>query len=333
MFAAQGVAAHAGVMECLRRAMLSDMPEALAIKLRASAVQMNRMFSGIVRDLERLQSNPLPLRPVPPSSTGPGAPPQGPNAPDAPQAVPAPDDAPRMDAAGEKPRAKRTRSGFAKAVSTARAAPAPDALNAAATQYPLPSHALDADELDDEGPEDIEIRPDGTPGTMAAYAPKPLPEVYVPGEPAIMIALATRPRPWRMVNVPASLAEPDQGTAGDDENLPLPVELPADPAAESQAARIGRGDERGPLDLRERIFTGDALARFASARFDPDAPVEQINFDDDNSTVELELISTGGDPAAEAERAALIAAHPEGKPIATFRYGSKKPADDASEDP
>ncbi len=48
--------------------------------------------------------------------------------------------------------------------------------------------------------------------------------------------------------------------------------------------------------------------------------------------VELELISTGGDPEAEAERAAMIAAHPEGKPIATFRYGSKiapkDPADD-----
>ena len=41
--------------------------------------------------------------------------------------------------------------------------------------------------------------------------------------------------------------------------------------------------------------------------------------------MELELISTGGDPAAEAEQAAMMAAHPEGKPIVTFRHGTKLP--------
>jgi hypothetical protein len=43
--------------------------------------------------------------------------------------------------------------------------------------------------------------------------------------------------------------------------------------------------------------------------------------------VDLELISTGGDPAAEAEQAAMMAAHPEGKPIVTFHHGTKLPPD------
>jgi len=48
--------------------------------------------------------------------------------------------------------------------------------------------------------------------------------------------------------------------------------------------------------------------------------------------VELELISAGGDPEEEARRAAMIAAHPEGKPIVTFRYGGKKPPGEPPED-
>jgi len=48
--------------------------------------------------------------------------------------------------------------------------------------------------------------------------------------------------------------------------------------------------------------------------------------------VELELISTGGDPEAEARRAAMMAAHPEGKPIVTIRHGSKKPPDKPPKD-
>ena len=83
---------------------------------------------------------------------------------------------------------------------------------------------------------------------------------------------------------------------------------------------------RGPLDLREPLFSGDALARFASARLDPNAPVEPLCFEDEDSIVELELISTGGDPEAEAERLATMAAHPEGKAIVTFRHGSNSPA-------
>jgi hypothetical protein len=152
---------------------------------------------------------------------------------------------------------------------------------------------------EDDAPEDVEIRPDGTPGSLAAYAPKVPEEEYVEQIPAIMRALATRPKPWRMVKVPGVLVEP---TA------------------------------RGPLDLRERIFTGDALARFASARFDPDAPVEKLTFDDDDALVELELISTGGDKAAEEKRAAMVAVNPEGKPAVTYRYGRttlpKKPPEE-----
>ena len=61
-----------------------------------------------------------------------------------------------------------------------------------------------------ELPEDIETRPDGTPGSLAGYLPKPPVVPYVPCEPAIMIALATRPKPWRMVNVPADQPPPDR---------------------------------------------------------------------------------------------------------------------------
>ena len=65
MMAAQAVGMHAAIMECLRRAMHTDTAEAVAIKLRANVVQLNRGFSLIVRDLERRQSKPLPERPKP----------------------------------------------------------------------------------------------------------------------------------------------------------------------------------------------------------------------------------------------------------------------------
>ncbi len=123
-----------------------------------------------------------------------------------------------------------------------------------------------------------------------------------------MVALATRPKPWRMVNVP------------DDQ------EHPADPNPPPPDA------PRGPVDPQERIFTGDALARFAATRLDPNAPIEPLRFDDDYSLVELELISTGGDPSAEAEKAALMAAHPEGKPIVTLQYGTKPGAPNQKQD-
>jgi hypothetical protein len=129
-----------------------------------------------------------------------------------------------------------------------------------------------------------------------------------------MVALATRPKPWRMVNVPKDQAPAE--TAPDTNRPAAAMQEPERPA------------QRGPVDLRERIFTGDALARFAATRLDPDAPVEPMQFDSNVAEVELELISTGGDPSAEAERAAMMAVHPEGKPIVTFRYGTQPPPSD-----
>jgi hypothetical protein len=83
----------------------------------------------------------------------------------------------------------------------------------------------------------------------------------------------------------------------------------------------------------EKVFSGDALARFASTRLDPDAPVEPCRFEREDAVVELELISTGGDPAAEARQAAMMAAHPEGKPFVTFRYGTRSPLPNGSDKP
>jgi hypothetical protein len=259
MLAAQGVAFHAAIMDSLGRAMRADTPLAMVVKLRASATQMNRGFSLILRDLERRQSKPLPKRPEPPASGDP--PPSGP-----PPAGVRHDIEPCDDLAA-------------------------------------------LDDIPDR-PEDIEVRPDGTPGSLSAYAPKPPPEpVYIPREAPIMMALATRPKPWRQVN------------AANDHAEDTPEQQPPDqqPAAEATGPR----SMRGPLNRIESGLGGDALARFASARLDPNAPVEPLCFEHEDSLVELELISTGGDPEAEAERAAMIAAHPEGKPIVTFRYGSK----------
>ncbi len=83
--------------------------------------------------------------------------------------------------------------------------------------------------------------------------------------------------------------------------------------------------------MTERVFSGDSLSRFASARFDPDAPEPPPRFEDEDSVVELEMISTGGDPEAEAHRDAMIAAHPEGKPIVVFRHGTGPPAADGAD--
>jgi hypothetical protein len=162
-------------------------------------------------------------------------------------------------------------------------------------------------------PEDIDTRPDGTPGSLAAYAPKPSKEVFIPKEAAINVALATRPKPWRLVDQP-------QGHA---------AEAASPPADAGQSRpKINGAIPRGPLDLTEKIFSGDALSRFASSRLDLDAPIEPLNFDNDDSVVELELVSTGGDPELEARRAEMQAAHPEGKPVVTLRYGGKKPPDE-----
>jgi hypothetical protein len=282
MLAAQGVGLHCSIMDTLRRAMLSNQPELVAIKLRSNAAQMSRAFSNTLRDMERRQTKPLPERPaqapVPPTS--------GDTSGGSPESSPDP-----------KPRQKRTRSNVS-------SAPVPDQENPPAKQ------TLNLDDVP-ELPEDMEIRPDGSPGSLAGYVPKPPVVEYVPCESAIMIALATLPKPWRMVNVPPGEALPSTG-------------LDIIPVAEHEPPR-----GRGPLDLTERMFTGDSLSRFASARFDPDAPIEPIQFEDEDSVVELELISTGGDPAAEARREAMMAAHPEGKPIVIFRHGTMRPPEES----
>jgi len=271
MMAAQGVATHTAMMECLRQAALADTPQLVAIKLRANATQLGRAFSLLVKDLERRQSKALPKRPdgtEPPADPPPDSPP---------------------------PKRKRTQK--------------------AETAVPPPP--IEHPTFDDipDLPEDIETRPDGTPGSLTAYATKPYVEnVVIPRVAPIMAALAMLPKPWRMVDtseVPGEL--PPEPTP--------PAPVPSGPPPPETVAM------RGPLDLRDKIFSGDALSRFASTRFDPDAPIPPINLDDEDSVVELELISTGGDPELEAERAAMKAAHPEGKPILTLRYGTKEPPD------
>ena len=260
MLAAQGVACHTTLMHCLHLAMHPDTEFAQGVKLRANAAQLSRVFSTLLRDLEHRQVKPLPPRP--PSGGEPASqPPPGPKASPAPAPAPAPGAAP-----ARKIRAKK----------------------AAAPSKP-------------DEPDDLRTRPDGTPGSMAAYAPQSPPdEEYAPGDPPIMIALATRPKPWRLVNGP--------------------IDMP-DPAATDVPPAPSRSRPSGLLDPMERIFTGDALARFASARLDPNAPVQPISFVDEDSVFELELLDTGPNPDAEADRAALIAAHPEGKPVVSIRYG------------
>ena len=124
-----------------------------------------------------------------------------------------------------------------------------------------------------------------------------------------MWALAQREKPYKQVNVP--------GQASDNASPPAPGIL----------TQTAHGmDTRLPLDVNEKLLTGDALARFVSARFDPDAPSQAFSFDDEDAMMELELISTGGDPDLEAEKQALMAAHPEGKAIKTIRNGARAPA-------
>jgi hypothetical protein len=262
MLAAQAVGMHAAIMDNMERAMHPDTPLAMTIKLRGSAAQMSRVFSGVMHDLERRQSKPLPERPAPAPDLPPTAPP--------------------------------------------------------GTPPPGPGNGPSEPEL----PDDLVTRPDGTPGTFAAYAPKPPQQVFIPREAPIMVALATRPKPWRQVNIPK-----DGGPTGER----IAIE-PAAVASAEPAELPVRLATRGPLDARERIFTGDGLSRFAATRLDPNIPFGQPDLADDEATFELEMISTGGDPEAEAERAAMMAAHPEGKPIVTYRYGTRKPPGDPPRD-
>ncbi len=314
MMAAQGVALHCAEMDSLARAGRHGQTEAMVIKWRASAALMSRSFLATTRELERRQCKALAPRPPEPGAP-PDPPPRGATGPV--RANQAPD-----GGTGTKPH---------RAPADAKAAPMPAASEAmAAPQTPFPDLA-DVPEV----PEDIETRPDGTPGSLTAYAPKQPVRVFIPRVAPIMAALATRPGPYRLVNDPGSQIETATG-------LPRspPPEIPGPggaaptvetPAPDVLAANRDLGMARGPLDVTERVFSGDSLSRFASARFDPDAPEPPPRFEDEDSVVELELISTGGDPEAEAHRDAMIAAHPEGKPIVVFRHGALSPPADGAD--
>jgi hypothetical protein len=293
MLATQGVAVHCAIMDTFRCAADPGMSPLLAIKLRANAVSMNRMFCTNLHELVHLQSRPQPPRPgQPPTSPTPTG-----DAGDPPEAAPV--------ARPTMPSARATTPTAKLANPAVQTPQLPDPVCLPAEP---PVRLEDIPEL----PEDVGTRPDGTPGNLMAYTPKaPVVPYIPPREAPIMVALATRPKPWRMVNHPRDHA---------------PIEAVA--AAEVALPEPGRQTPRGPVDLRERIFTGDALATFAATRFDPNAPIEPLRFDSDYSQVELELISTGGDPEAEFDKAAMMAAHPEGKPIVTFRYGTRPPSSD-----
>ena len=59
MLAAQGVACHMAIMECFQRAILPGTPEPVAIKLRANATQLGRMFAALMHELDRRHSERL----------------------------------------------------------------------------------------------------------------------------------------------------------------------------------------------------------------------------------------------------------------------------------
>jgi hypothetical protein len=188
----------------------------------------------------------------------------------------------------------------------------PEPLAAAPAPEPTPELPAEPPVLPTAAPEpapafdlkaDQKTRPDGTPGGLDAYLPKPFPP-FIPKDAAINVALATRPKEYYQVNVPKP-PPPPAGTV---------MTEPPPPGA------------RGPLDIQEDILRGDSLARFASTRVDPDRPLPEPELGEDDAIVEIELISTGGTAEGEAHRAELIAAHPEGKPIRVIRYGPRAPA-------
>jgi hypothetical protein len=321
--AAQGVALHCAVMDGLARAMRPGQTDAMAIKWRASAALMVRSFLATSRELDRRQGKPLPPRPPDPGAPPADPPPTEPARDTPAHAGQATNDPAPDGATGTKPRRKRA---------GAKTAPPPAAAEAvAASPAPFPELA-DLPEV----PEDIETRPDGSPGSLSAYAPKRPEQAFIPRIAPIMEALGTRPSPYRIANDPPSQIETATGLprSSRDEN-PAPggaVPPVAGAPPDVPAANRDRSIPRGPLYVTEHIFSGDRLSRFASARFDPDAP-PPAPFEDEDSVVELELIGTGGDPEAEAHRAAMIAAHPEGKPVVTFRYGARRPPADVPDPP
>jgi hypothetical protein len=66
MLAARATVTHHAIMECFRRAMLPDVGDALAIRLRNNALALSRLFTTTLRELEQMQAGPA--RPVPATS-------------------------------------------------------------------------------------------------------------------------------------------------------------------------------------------------------------------------------------------------------------------------
>ncbi len=258
MMAAQGVALHCAEMDSLAQAGRPGQSEAMVIKWRASAALMSRSFLATTRELDRRQSKAL--APRPPDPGAPPDPPPNPLATGPVRADPAPD-------GGTGTRPRRT-------CADAKAAPPEAASEAvAAPQTPFPDLA-DLPEV----PEDIETRPDGSPGSLTAYAPKQPAHVFIPRIAPIMAALATRPGPYRLVNDPGSQIETATGVASGPQSTKTPGLDAAGPAVEKLGAGWSRGEPRswagraGLLDVTERVFSGgSAVAGSPSARFDPDA--------------------------------------------------------------
>jgi hypothetical protein len=288
MIAAQSVAFHAATMDCLARAMDINTPPELALKFQLNAERMRRGFSGAMHDVFKLQGRPLTGAPRAPRAKPP--PPADPP-PEPPPALPVlyQDELPSDDVADP--------------ADAMTAPPEPEAWpedpDEAQSENEWPE---DPDETQpEELTADIKTRIDGSPGSLADYMPTPW-EPFVPKEALINIALATRPKEYYQVNAPKDAP-------------------PAEPAAPMPEPPQGA---RGPLDIQEDFLRGDAVARYASSRIDPYAPPPA--FEEDDAIIELELLSTGGDPETEAHRAAMIAAHPEGKPISIIRLGPRAPA-------
>lgn len=153
-------------------------------------------------------------------------------------------------------------------------------------------------------------RPDGAPADLGAYIRTPPEEPFVPMEPAIMVALATRPKPYRIVNAPQDQA---------------PAPAPPPPAPEPRRSH-------GLLNGHHHTLNGDPLTRFLSARLDPDAELPPLVSEDEGAEIELEFVSTGDDPDIVAEREAWAAGNPDGKPIRVIRYGRVTPPEDPDDE-
>jgi hypothetical protein len=71
MLAARATVTHHAIMECFRRAMLPDVEDALAIRLRSNALALSRLFTTTLRELEQMQARPARTVPATSDTTAP----------------------------------------------------------------------------------------------------------------------------------------------------------------------------------------------------------------------------------------------------------------------